>query len=305
MVTKWCTVAPILYSRFDESLEFPFVFENGVILAEVPAWIKEKHITENLSFSHREQLINDIKYVLLKEYEASSLGDPDLDWRGEELRSKQDIAQESIQFCNVAMWLARPSAFGFELLISAEQRADTWTWRQLIVQPRLIHHEKHIGVGIAKVDLEVAYELTTAISALPRKGAVWTAVRILWKALLERTWEVRYLLFWVVLEALFGPEDARETTYRMSQRIAFFLATEEESAKELYKYTKGGYGWRSKVVHGMRLSKLGVEESAKVMLEVEELGRRGIVQILRDPNLIPIFNGRSREGYLDDQAFSS
>ena len=70
----------------------------GVILHHVPDWLKEERIIKHLDDYHREQLMHEAKFVLMGEYDADSLGDPDPEWQGQKPRSKQDRAIELIQF---------------------------------------------------------------------------------------------------------------------------------------------------------------------------------------------------------------
>lgn len=304
MSTKWCTIAPFHYQDVEGHLDLPFDLGNGVVLRPVPDWLKDDRITKNLSYSHREWLVRDIQYAFAVEYEASSLGDPDPDWKGHKPRSKQDRARELIIFANLGLWLARPSFISFEIIVSADQLLDSWGLRQLSVVPSLKPLGRYSDATVKMGDLELARELFSALTRVPRTGAVSITVGILWKALLEESWEVRYLLLWVALEALFGPEDPREITYRMSQRIAFFLATDRKSARKLFNSVKTGYGWRSRLVHGMRLSKPKDTDFEALMYDTEGLVRESLNRILRHPKLIQIFSGKGRERYLDDSVFS-
>jgi hypothetical protein len=154
-------------------------------------------------------------------------------------------------------------------------------------------------------DFKKARALTEVLKTLPRDSAIFAAGRVLLKALLERWWEGRYLLFWVALEALFGPSNAAEVTYRLSQRLAFFLATTGDEAQRLFSSAKEGYGLRSKIVHGLRLQRLGKEKSAQVMYEAERLTRYALVKILAEPKYCDIFaHGAKREEFLDRLVFS-
>src|ERR1039458_10151466 len=69
-------------------------------------------------------------------------------------------------------------------------------------------------------------------------------------ALISAPTDHRYAFFWLALEALFGPKDSGETTFKLSQRIAFFLADTPELARELYHKVKACYNTRSRIIHG-------------------------------------------------------
>lgn len=110
-------------------------------------------------------------------------------------------------------------------------------------------------------------------------------------------------MMWVVMEAIFGSTNPRETTYRLSQRVAFFLGKNRAEAKELFSSVKKNYGWRSKVVHGSRLAKLSEKKSAEISHELQELIRKALNIILLNPDLVEKFDGGNREVYLDSLPF--
>lgn len=105
------------------------------------------------------------------------------------------------------------------------------------------------------------------------------------------------------MESLFGPEDGREITFRLSQRVALFLESDKEKAQKLFSEVKNSYSWRSKVVHGLRLSKLKEDESYQLLVGLEQLVRRSFLEVLRDDATARIFDGESREKYLDSMPF--
>jgi hypothetical protein len=113
---------------------------------------------------------------------------------------------------------------------------------------------------------------------------------------------VRYALFWIALEALFGPEDAREMTFRLSQRIALFLAPDRAAARELFNDVKEAYGYRSKIVHGRwRRDPDGLAR----MAEVEAWARQCLIRVLRNAPARASFSDRKqREAYLDGLPYS-
>ena len=111
---------------------------------------------------------------------------------------------------------------------------------------------------------------------------------------------VRFALFWIALEALCGPEDAREITYRLSQRLGFFLGASQSEARELFLKAKKAYGFRSKIVHGRWKED---PENTTRMAETEDLLRRSLVRIMENKDLTATFSGKSRERFLDDLVF--
>ncbi len=313
-MAKWCTIAsidffdptvpPVDYWDNHENLNKPIGLGHNVIFRLVPDWLKEEQILKALTEEERNNLIGGKRFVLMLEYTADSLGDPDPELRGKKPRSKQVRALELIQLANIALWLAKPSSISFNLVIHADCPTTNWSWRQIQKCPPLLPHHNDSGNRLTRSDVESAQNLHLALYDLPRDGAIWVAVGTLWKSLLESQWEIRYVLLWIAMEALFGPDDARETTYRLSQRVAFFLATDKEEAQKFFEDARTNYGWRSKVVHGMRLSKLSDNESRQILHRTEEFVRKTLNRLLNDPKLIQIFSGKNRESYLDNLPFS-
>ncbi len=303
MSTKWCTVAALgFFRKLGQEVALPFQLGNGVRLTGMHGWMKDDEITKYLSQPVRDELRDHTRYVLAVDYEAASLGDPEPDWEGEQPRSKQSCKGELLEVTNHAIWLAKPSPLGFAFIVSAEKPAADWHWREWQQCRRLWPHKDYHHAVVGVRDLQVAAALAKAISELPRNGAVWVAASTLWRGLLNtlRDWEVRYLLSWIALEALFGAaHSASEITYRISQRIAVFLGTDSKSRLQLFEKVKRHYHERSKVVHGLRLRKLKPEEMTATLYEVEEIARKALNKILLDATVLKTFNSKRRDAYLD------
>jgi len=136
---------------------------------------------------------------------------------------------------NLALWLTKPSPVCFTLVIHAPQVEDEPVAQQIQTHgPMLLCHPRDIGARITASDLGVAQRLHRGLVAVEPTSAVFTAIRATWAGLQMNIAAIRYALFWIALEALFGPEDAREITYRLSQRLALFLAADRREAKDLF-----------------------------------------------------------------------
>jgi len=127
---------------------------------------------------------------------------------------------------------------------------------------------------------------------------------MLGKMLTSKDWDIRYILIWVALETLFGPEDGREITYRISQRISFFLSNDVEEAKIKFDIAKMNYSWRSKVIHGLKIDKLSKEKSTDILKTSEKLLRASLLKLYDNFDLHSNFNKKSRDKYLDHLVFT-
>ena len=302
-MAKWCTIAPILYSDIEKKIALPFELGNGVHLIPLPDWLKEDTMTEYLNYNKRDQLINYANYAIEVTYDANSYGEPDPDWKGKDPRSLQNRAVEFIHLCNIAIWISNPCDFRYELIYNVYEQNEKWNFKAYSEYIGLKPHKKYMNYKLNMQDLLLAKNLLDVLTKIQRQSPVWVAIRSLWRALTEDTWEVRFLLMWIALEGLFGPDDPKEITYRLSQRLALFLSSEDKkNAKPLYDVIKKAYGWRSKVVHGMRLNNLPEDDSDDILYNAEKWIRLSLVKILSDPKLLTMFN-ENRETYLDNIIF--
>lgn len=301
----WATVAPIggFFGR-PEAPNLPFYFSDDISLQLLPDWITSDNDLDLLRPRLR-QAIKDKKaeYCLLVEYQADALGMPDPSYIGPEARSIQDAALAKIYVVMLSLWLARPTGVHYREIAHCERNGGDWLVRQIADHFRFWPLPEYSYNQISAEDADRAKRLFDVLFNAPQKGPVWAAVSSLGLALTQKEWILRYLLFWLALEALFGPDDAREITFRISQRIAFFLTRGEKSRHEMFDDMKESYKWRSKIVHGVRISKLKSELSAILITNLEDTARRALLTILEDNALAKIFTGKGRERYLDDLVF--
>ncbi|MCK4783927.1 MAG: hypothetical protein KAV87_09270 [Desulfobacteraceae bacterium] len=217
-----------------------------------------------------------------------------------------DRALETLQLVNTALWLAKPSSLNYPIIVTFDESVSPVSWRNCsVLWGRLAAHKEYMNHKLKSSDFKLASSLLKRIVGVKRPSAVWVALYSLWTALIDKTWEVRYLFFWIALEGLFGPDDSREMTFRLSQRLALFLGTNPVESLRLFNDAKRSYGWRSKVTHGIRLDKLKSETADTILFEAEICVRKALVKILQDDDLVDAFTSRRREEYLDGLPFSN
>jgi hypothetical protein len=294
---KWCSVIPLHNFAFDR--DEPVEFGAGLKLCRIPPWLKNDPLAQRLGARDRDAL-EAATHGFVAEYDAASLGDPDPTWKGATPKSVQDTKYEMAVLANFALWLAGPSAVCFVLVFHAPRFGEQWTAQQCEKHTPLLCDLKDVGAVLTEDDVQQSRRLHIALAGLPRNNAVWTAVRSGWAALQMNMEEVRYLLWWIALEALFGPDDAREISYRLAQRVALFLAADRESARNMFLAAKKGYSARSQVVHGHWRAN---PESDELMATTEAMIRQSMTRILLDDHLEERFLGRDRETYLDELLF--
>lgn len=304
MPEPWLTFAPVQPNwHLPEGIALPYRFSDRVSYRAIPEWVFLDDRVDDLRSKIREKMQAGETHCIAVEYEADALGSPDPDRTGERPRAIQNSAADLIHYVNLAFWLARPTSLSFSLVVHAVNHGTEWVTRQIVtydpMRP-LQDYEVHVHTCEDFVKARVLFQ---AIDATVRRGTTRNAAAAIIRALTETEWVLRFLVHWLALECLFGPEDGREITFRLSQRMALFLEKDEMKAREVFAKVKENYSWRSKVVHGLRLAKLTEVESRALLVDLEQLVRRSLMAILGNDTIAKIFDGGEREKYLDGLAF--
>ena len=284
---------------FPRSITEDVAFGGGFILGALPEWVRTESMLENLN-RHQRRDVENADVAFRARYEAAALGDPDPEWTGDQPRAIQESKYDAGVLANLALWLARPSPVGFTAVIHAPEREPSPVAQRISTHSQLLCHPRDVNAQVTAEDVELASRLHTNLLSIRRGTALWTVVRSMWAGLQLNEEAIRCVLFWVALEAMFGPEDGREITYRISQRVGLFLGEDPERARELFQTAKRGYRYRSKIVHGKwNQDPQGIDR----MAEAEEMARLSLSKILQDDALMKVFLGADREEFLDGLAF--
>lgn len=306
MPDSWLTIAPVRNLwRLPEALHLPYSFDDRTSLRALPEWVLSdaKHDPLRAKFG-RAVKKSRAKYCVTVEYQADALGSPDPTWRGKGTRSIQEWAVERVQNVLLAFWLVRRTSVTFREVAHFIDRGTEQVTRHLTKYDALCPLPTYIDEAYDDTDFERVRVLFRALTELPMEGTLKTAAQSTARALTEQSWTMRFLILWLVLESLFGPEDGREITFRISQRIALFLHDKRgEAAETLFGQMKSSYGWRSKLVHGLRLAKLTDDQSRALIVELEETVNAALVRILSSEMLVKTFDTQGREKLLDGLVF--
>lgn len=282
-------VVPALSSEQGQILSSDHLnLSKGVTIGPLPEWVKEDLILENLSWPDRGQIKNS-KFSFRYLYEADGIG------------NEQRKAEDLLKYASLAIWIAKPIPCGINANLHFDrpdghgiQRSATWG-------DQLLPHKRDHQNILTLADLLLAKSLFEQLIKIPKNHCTMrTAVHLLWRALIDPWWQSRYLCTWVALEALYGPDQAQEITFRISYRCMAFLSRNKAEAHQLFKMIKEGYRWRSKVVHGSQLNKLTPELSENISHNAENLLRRTFKKIFSEEKFVEHFNGKARDKYLDE-----
>jgi len=303
MTTRWQSWAPIFnWEHLPEVPKEGIDFANGVRLEVLPEWVRSEEAIRHLHASHHTE-IHRVVYGFRLDYEAASLSEPDPDYKGEEPRSKQERAVELFNLANLALWIVTPNPISVPAYFHFNRPDDPKSMISSGSGLGFLHHERDKDNKLSIDDVALATKLHSVLFNLDRNKTTWIAARLVWKSLWERLWEIRVLIQWVAIEAIFGPQDGREITYRLAQRIGFFLGRDRKEAQKINDKAKKNYGWRSRIVHGSQLNKLTKQKSINISHESQEYIRRALLKILQSSNLIDLVNGKNRENYFDKLVF--
>jgi len=284
---RWQTVAP-LYSAEKLSDRIGSIdLGNNVVLRKKPAWLDLKESLENLGYA-KTTMIRVSKVCLFREYDAQA---PD----------QGAIAAFSV--ANLSLWLARPTAVRFDTGLHAMMKEKDEKWDRLdsASYAPLVPQEEYESLSLSTPRLRTAGRYNGLLTQ--SEGAVRIASNVLWEALTQRSWPIRYLMLWVGLEALFGADT--EISFRLGQRMALFLHSNLEDRRTLFKRIRdknGLYDIRSKLVHGVSI-RLKDDEGKKAMCDSEMLLRKSLRQILDTDEYLRTFSSEDTRGkFLNDLA---
>ena len=270
----------------------------------VPAWFQTLADDDFAKDELGEHARMDGAYCLCTRYEADAPRNPQVPTPAGAAPTPHDEARRSLQTASLMLWLSKRTSFGYDRIAIAQQEHEGWVWRELTSHDLWVALPSYQGADIEPSDFAAAYQFATVFAKAKPQGTVRTACHALSMSLSQSDWPLRYLSLWLVLESLFGPEDARETTFRLCQRIALFLLPRGQEAVALFRKLNESYRWRSKIVHGMRLQKLEADKSLELLESLESWVHASLRTILRNETALANFDSGSREEYLDQLAFA-
>lgn len=202
---------------------------------------------------------------------------------------KMDEATEMCRHLPIAVWCVKPTPFAVGKvafrLMPGEKHLSLPTHAWVHVQPIVALREYRMS-RVSRADLEAAVPLFAAMMALPKDGTVWAALRIVRKALAEIAVDLRIVLLWVALEALFGVTEQGELRFRLSMHLALYLEADRSRRQDIARNAKRLYDERSKVVHGSRSAGLDWDQLSKDCAELENIVRAALRKILSGPDRV-------------------
>lgn len=298
------TVIPLMRLNLEAGLSIPFGAD--FVLKQTPDWLKSDALLSNLSFSD-QQVIRDSDYSFIAEYEANAIGERHPKSTEKEPLTLQKDKSNAAAMANLALWLVQPCSVSYTSVLHGLRHPIHGKARPVPILQQL---ETHTPIychpdDVEKVpsveQLERAGKLCDILRLVEQGNAVWTAIRSFWSALLMRYTDIRYSLFWIGLEALFGPDNSgSEITYKLSQRIAFFISNDPISATEEFRRARECYQMRSKIVHGRWM----IDPKTDLRIaETEEIVRRSIFRILANSDLREVFLSKGRDSYLEEMIY--
>ena len=275
-----------------------------VTYEQVPLWFKQVSADDLAKTDLGEHADDEFAYCLFTRYESADESSHDCANADGSDIPPNDSARRELQTASLMLWLSKRSSFGFDRIVIAHELEEGWTWKELTSHDIRVALPSYSNQDIEALDFSGSMFLAKNYSHTKPQQTIQTACHALGMALTQSDWPLRYLTLWLVLESLFGPQDARETTFRLCQRMALFLAPRGELAKTLFKQLNESYRWRSKIVHGMRLQKLEAPKSVELLEALEGWVHGALKQIISDKTLIATFDSVNREIFLDELALN-
>jgi len=295
------TVVPLHNLNLPAACRIPF--GTKFVLQDVPEWLRQdKQILNNIGRTERDLTLA-TKHALVAEYDADSLGYPDPEWKGTKPRSIQQLRFQAAFLANMAIWLIQPSEVCFTVGFHALTRLGNG---RTVDPPFIINterqgpyycHPKDVQNPVSPKHVIKAAKLYETLETVPRKNALWAALRAFSGALLSYFPDYRYPLFWQGLESLFGADNERfGITKRLCDRISFFLADNAAIQQQLADKVRACYGMRSEIVHGRWEEGPEIE---RLMADTEAIVRTVVRHIVDRPGMLDTFISLRRDDFLE------
>ena len=96
--------------------------------------------------------------------------------------------------------------------------------------------------------------------------------------------ELRIANYCSAFECLFA-DDNKELSHKLSERIAYFLESEPEKRKDMFKFIKEVYGLRSAVIHGDIISNTQKKNLTDMSIKCDDILRRVFKKLHDTPEL--------------------
>jgi hypothetical protein len=294
---RYRTVVPL--ANLDFEIKEPFQFASDATIERVPTDLREETDLKELGRFHKEWIAG-CRNCLIIHYEADAPYSPDPNWKGDPPRTIEQSNREAAYLANLAFWLQHPSPIGFRWLFHMPEFDGKFIVQSSEDRNDFLCHPYDKDERVRVEDLEPAKALFAALLKIPHDTPVWTPLRSIIAALQMNVEEIRYLLLWTALEALFGAPI--EIKFRISQRIAFFITGDKNEARAVFGAIKKSYDFRSKVAHGAWKKN---KDSTDLTANTEQHLRRSLVRMLLDDNLMTNFLGKdeTRNDYLEELIF--
>ena len=220
--------------------------------------------------------------------------------------------------------LMRPTAFQSALLLSGDVRAQekshiimeigekgegrNITATELPARGTVVwgHHRAELNIE----DVESAKRLLPSVEVLQGQekfSRVGNALLFYRNGCNSDNPDLALMAFATCLESLFSTAE-QELSFRLSLRVASFLADKNTERQELFEECKEVYKIRSKVVHGAAIFR-DSEQAAiylvdSILPQAERLARRSLAKVL-EMKLEPLFENAARLNSLFDRLLFS
>jgi hypothetical protein len=217
-VYKYPDVEWVFYVKTIAAVEMNLGFElgferlslgGGVHLEALPAVMTDEQVLSEYGRGVRDHVRGSADYALTLDEELDSLAALD-DWKAPRERTRIEALLERVRFTRVALWLQKPATVDARAVHQRATKDDLpvryWSvvWAPIAVLPGQENGR------FSRADIEAAEKMNESIQGLVRPHAPWLSVRMLEAALGVQNWDMRYLMMWIVLETLFGPEQPNE-----------------------------------------------------------------------------------------------
>ena len=219
------------------------------------------------------------------------------------LGQKEENSQQLLHQALLALWITRPTGANYSWFLNYHDRlgSDAVSVQRFDSVHPITAYE---NAKITSTDLDELRRVWQGMRPIFSQSRLILTLNHLYAALHIDKGEPRFMMFTVVLESLFTTS-RDELSHRVSERIAFFLETNNQDRANLYQKVRDIYGTRSMIAHGITMKKKDIQKMQAIHPELEFLVQRILKKIILDGNLIAKFSAsqKNRDAYLNSLLF--
>lgn len=269
------------YANFDNSITIKKTSTN--LLETLPINARERFL--KIIGNHDMGIIRRCNFWLINNYKSKNQDFNSL------IDSQEDLKVNLFLLC---IWLIKPMEVTGDLRFKVADGGSTISFHRLIA--RMFLHPYDTDENFNNKDIRKLRKLWTKVletynpyqRVTDKNRRIFNALSKLQDGIMAYNLDSRFVFFTIALESLFSHERT-EVTYRLSNRVAWFLGSSQNDRRAIFNEFKNIYNARSGFAHGLLPTKKLSTRDMHLLYSLEKFCREILLKIFDTPKLLNVF----------------